>query len=475
MNKIIYLTLFIALTALQSCDDFLGNKPKGYMIPETYDDYVKLMAEQSLSSGVKTDGFFLTDDVHLLDDTASFADVTFANQGDDIRNLYAFKGGQIATPGNHDYQWNAAYNRIYTYNTVIEDVLSATGGSVDEKRRLRAEALYNRAYEYLNLVNIYGRHYDAATAATDFGVPIITTPKVTQSYKRSTVAEVYQKIEADLKEALPDLKPVALNLFHSSQNSIYSFYARMYLYMGRYEDALTNANKALELNDKVLDLKPYQTKDKKTWYRIVLPDGTPLPDKHENPEAVFVRLQDGRETITVSKDLLSAFQQDLPTGAVDQRRKLFYADDTVNMGRVDRFYGETCYILYSNVNVGFSSIENHLIAAECEARIGSKESAMTHLNTIRDNRIIGNTPLSATDKNDALLKVLRERRREFAFVGYHRLFDLKRLNKEEGLKKTITHQADGKTYTLEPGDNRYIFPINQLIINYNPDMPQYKR
>lgn len=52
---------------------------------------------------------------------------------------------------------------------------------------------------------------------------------------------------------------------------------------------------------------------------------------------------------------------------------------------------------------------------------------------------------------------------------------MKRLNYEDKFKKTVTHTADGETFTLAPNDNRYIFPINQMILNYNPGMPQYER
>lgn len=475
MKNYIYLILPLLLVLAQGCDKFLGNKPKGMTIPENFDDYAKLLAAQSLANSMSTDAFYLTDDIHLLDDTAQFADVSYVNQGDHERNLYAFKGGQIYTPGSSDNLWDGTYGRIYTYNTVIDNVLSSGESTEAEKWRLRAEALYHRAFEYLNLVNIYGKHYDATTAASDYGVPLIVSDRIEQSYKRATVAEVYLQIENDLKEAFPALAVTSLNRFHPNQASVYSFYARLYLYMGRYEDALTNANKALEYNDKLLDLKPYVIKDKTTWGRIQLPNGTALLDRDENPESVYVRLQDGRTTITVSKDLQEVFEKDLPANGIDQRRHLFYADDTVNMGRTNYFYGETCYILYSNLNVGFSSVENLLIAAECEARIGSKDKAMLLLDRLRDNRIANNTALTATDQNDALRKVLDERRREFAFTGFHRLIDLKRLNKEKQFEKTVVHTADGETFTLKPGDNRYIFPINQLILNYNPGMPQYER
>ena len=149
MKKYIYPILCTLLIVSQGCDHFLGNKPKGYAIPEAFEDYVKLFASQSLNSCMSTDAFYLTDDVHLLDDTVSAADLAYANQDDHERNLYSFKGGQIYTPGSDDNLWNAAYERIYTFNTIINNVLSSTDATDAEKHRLRAEALYQRAFEYL--------------------------------------------------------------------------------------------------------------------------------------------------------------------------------------------------------------------------------------------------------------------------------------------------------------------------------------
>ena len=146
MRKYIYPILCPLLIVSQGCDHFLGNKPKGYAIPEAFEDYVKLLASQSLNSCMSTDAFYLTDDVHLLDDTVSAADLAYANQDDHERNLYSFKGGQIYTPGSDDNLWNAAYERIYTFNTIINNVLSSTDATDAEKHRLRAEALYQRAF-----------------------------------------------------------------------------------------------------------------------------------------------------------------------------------------------------------------------------------------------------------------------------------------------------------------------------------------
>lgn len=477
MKKIIYLLLLLPCFILQGCDDFLGNKPKEYTIPERFEDYVKLLAAPSVSKCLTGEVNFLTDDIHLFDKTVQASTYAYMNKAEEEKNLYSFQKGQIYVPGNHDVLWNTAYDRIYTLNTVINDVLGSKDGSSNEKQRLRAEALYHRAFEYFTLVNIYGAHYDKNTAATDYGVPIVKAGSIVENYKRNTVAEVYKFIEDDLKEAFPSLKQIPLNLFHPGQNSVYSFYARMYLYMGRFDEALTNANKALEAKNTLLDLKPYTTKTNTTWKRIILPDGTPILDKHESPEAVYVRLSDDNvfAKTGVSRELTDLFKKDLPTGSLDQRRELYYLSDSADLGRVDYFPGETTYTPWMDVNHGFSTVENYLIAAECEARIGSKDVAMEHINHIRDYRIINNTPLTAATKDEALIKVLEERRRELAFVGMHRLADLKRLNKEERFKKTVIHTADGETFTLPAGNNRYIFPICQMILDYNPGMPQYER
>lgn len=478
MKKIIYLISLVAFFALQGCDDFLGNKPKGDTIPERFDDYVKLMASQSLNSCMSTEVNYLTDDIHLLDKTAQASTYAYMNKDEEEKSLYSFQHGQIYVPGNHDNLWNNAYGRIYTLNTVINDVMGSTEGSLNEKQRLRAEALFQRAFDYFALVNIYGAHYDKNTAATDYGVPLVKAGSVVESYKRNSVADVYKLIEDDLKEAFPSLKSTPQNLFHPSQSSVYSFYARLYLYMGRYEEALINANKALEAKSDLLDIKSYITKSNQTWGRIIsYPDSLAIVDKDDNPEAVFVRLLSGNVSgsVMVSQELRDLFKKDLKTEAKDQRRVLYYSDDSVDYGRVDYFPGETVYGPWMYINVGFSTVENYLIAAECEARVGSKDLAMQHINKLRDNRIINNTPLTATSKEDALIKVLDERRREFAFVGMHRLVDLKRLNKEDRFKKTVTHTADGETFTLSAGDNRYIFPICDMILNYNPGMPQYER
>lgn len=98
-------------------------------------------------------------------------------------------------------------------------------------------------------------------------------------------------------------------------------------------------------------------------------------------------------------------------------------------------------------------------------------------NTLRASRIKNHIPYKATDYTDkqkVLQLVLDERRCEFAMIGYMRYADLRRLNKEPQFAKTIIHQVGSETWELPPNNPRYIMPVPQNVLEYNPDIPQYE-
>ena len=478
INK--YIIMALSFLALQGCDSFLDNKPKGFTIPEYFDDYVKLMNNQSIYRTLDVYPAFLTDDARFgnKNDQNEFA---LNSKGEEVINVYKFKNGQIFTPGDNDGIWKNTYSSIFTYNAVINNVLTAPDGTEKDRQRLKAEALFGRAYELLNLVNVYGRHYDPTTAKSDYGVPILTSETVPQSYSRATVEEVYSKIFQDLEAAIPNLSDKVPYSFRPAKSVGDAFYARLYLYMGNYPAALESARKALASNNYLLDYKGY-TYIKGQWRRIVskADPSVLFLEKHDNPENLYTRLLNNTSYIfkgvCASQDLLDVFAKDLPAGATDQRLELFYGQGTFNPGNgAMSFPGYTMFAPYIEINVGFSTPEMYLIAAECEARIGSKDNAVNYINQLRDMRIIGNTPLSAGSNDAALQLVLEERRREFALMGITRLVDLKRLNRETRFAKTITHSCDGESWTLPANDPRYIMPVPLNVLDYNPGMPQYQR
>lgn len=473
-----YILPILAAILLVGCDDFLGNKPKGYTIPSSYEDYEKLF--NAVYNTVDFMPLYLTDDVKFLDDDYEYStDYILANQYDETINLYTFQPGQIYNPGSKDYTWNDTYDRLFTYNTVINSVMESEGGSEAIKQRIRSEAMIARAMDYFYLVNIYGAQYDANTSTTDYGIPYIKEANINLKYERNTVAEVYEYILADINEALPGLSEITNYTTHPDKNSAYALLAKVYLAMGDYAKALENANKVLNTRSEVLNLNDYEKTEGTTWGRVHIKgdESQRLPDI-THPESIFTRFpSDGLYYYgtCMSDELREVFKKDLQDGSVDLRKEYYFAEDVVNLGRVEQIPGEIAFVLYADSNVGLTTVETLLIAAECEARIGSASKAMDWINYLRDHRIENNVDLTAANKDEALEKVFEEKRRELCFKGIYRYMDLKRLNKEDKFKKTIKHIVNGETYTLEPNDNKWIFPINQEILDFNPDMPQYER
>lgn len=485
----IYLALIAATFALQGCDSFLDVKPKGYTIPEKFEDYEKLMNYANLYRSLDVYPSFITDDILLLSKNQTTVSwFEYEGKSDEQRNLYSFQHGQIYTPGNNDGIWEGGYSNIFTYNAVINNVMSSPDASDTEKKRLLAEALVGRAFEYLNLVNVYGKHYDAATAATDYGVPLVLSEEVSRTYKRNTVAEVYAQIAEDLNKATPNLSEKVAHSFRPNQSIGYAFLSRMYLYMGKYSEALTNANEALKISNELVDYKLYTTRHS-TFNRIILADNSDVtfPNEHYNVENIYTRMMNGTsylfKSVAASKDLLDVYKTNLATDGKDMRFELFFVTDQANFkmdanAAPEKFVGYSSFAPYLELNAGFTTPEIYLIAAECEARVGSIDKALGHLNKLRDSRIKGNvhyTNIPAMTKQQALKLVIDERRREFAFSGIYRLVDLKRMNREEGFAKTITHTAEGQTWELPANDSRYIMPVPLNVLDYNSNMPQYER
>ena len=108
--------------------------------------------------------------------------------------------------------------------------------------------------------------------------------------------------------------------------------------------------------------------------------------------------------------------------------------------------------------------------AECEARAGDYTEAIKIVNQLRAKRInpeSGEVNLTASSKDDAIAKVLRERRREMG--PFKRLYDVRRYNSNDYAADDVTltqrfysftssvidRSSEVKTYTLAPDAREY--------------------
>ncbi|SPZ85113.1 Uncharacterised protein [Sphingobacterium multivorum] len=291
MRKI-YIGLLFGLLTLNSCNKYLDIKPKGFTIPENLNDYKLLLNDQSLVRASAVYPNNLVDNLQSGDpqDVQSAASYDYYDYVK--KQLYSFAHGAIFEDGQYDPYWESAYSHIFTYNVVINNVLAATEGSEAEKKRVWAEAKVGRAFEYLSLVNIYAAHYNPASATKDLGVPLVLKEDINQKYERVSVQAIYDQVVSDLNDALPNLSTVQSNRFQAVRSVGFSFLSRVYLYQGKYKEALENAKQALAVNKTLIDYSLYTNKDKTTWGRVCLKtdNSVQFPDSRTNMEAVWSRL-----------------------------------------------------------------------------------------------------------------------------------------------------------------------------------------
>lgn len=464
-----------------SCNDFLNIKPKGIQIPEFYDDYLKLLNFKDLMKADEGYPIYLTDDIQLGDNTVDYGRFDMAM--DNVKNLYSFAHGPVYSEGEHDYFYKSSYYRIYVFNVIINNVGTCKDATEREKKSLIAEAKVSRAFEYLSLVNAYAKHYDKNTAKTDLGVPMLLSEDINAPYERWSVEKVYNQIFKDLSDAEEYIPEEASTPFRSSRNFLYAYMAKLYLYMGDYKNAIVAAEKVDMSKLEFINLTEYSINPKANGMGRIwnAETGEVYPKPEDNVEAVYARY--GNNTIGLSrniyasKSLLDTYSRDLPEGAVDQRRALYFSDDEFKLyNNVYKFPGMSMWVAYIQQNLGLGTPEFYLIKAESYIRNNEVEKGMKLLNTLRDNRIINNVHMPLDISKDAALKFLfDERRREFALTGIYRLVDMKRMMQEGLYTEDVVHTVGNTEFRCPAGDNRFILPLPPAVLSLNPSIPVYER
>ncbi|WP_343590945.1 RagB/SusD family nutrient uptake outer membrane protein [Flavobacterium sp.] len=239
-----------------------------------------------------------------------------------------------------------------------------------------------------------------------------------------------------------------------SKRAVYALLARTYLLMGQYQLSLENAEKALQMQNSLIDFKSLATAYS---YPVLI----------QNPEVIFSKtLLLTYNGAPLSTELLNSF------GANDLRYNYYTAPGTSFYPTyTGRGFGIYTYSYTNGINIGVSVPEMYLIAAECYARSGKIAEAVNYLNILRAKRFKSGTTytVSATTNKEALDLVLAERRKEFIGRGF-RWFDQRRLNLDPVYQKTYTRVFKGQTYTLAPNSDGYVFPINQNYIDLSPEL-----
>lgn len=148
-----------------------------------------------------------------------------------------------------EYTWELDYRVIGNCNKIIEIIQGLGNESTREQTIMMGENYYLRALSYFLLVNEFAQPY-SNNPTQNPGLPLkLTSDPNDLPQSRSTVAEVYDQVVLDLKDAITYL---TLQQGETPKSNIYAtkeaaeaLLARVYLYMENWDGAWEMANKVI--------------------------------------------------------------------------------------------------------------------------------------------------------------------------------------------------------------------------------------
>jgi hypothetical protein len=365
--------------------------------------------------------------------------------------------------GSHLGDWDGSYVAINEANYTIASALALVDKEPVLANRYHGEALFLRALFYFDLMRAYA--YEPTRIANNWDVGVVLRLEPTRTAAdadkrpRSKVEEVYVQIEKDLQQAITILtQHGTTNPYLATRGGAEALLAKVYLYWGKWSNAITQATAALS----------------HTTARLAEPSEVAgMFAKAPNPESLFeVNYDAATETLWVndctacytwpqgtwfamwpSAELLALFQ---PGDA----RLALYPTTANGIRYVNKYtYARGSWTDNSPV-IRYADVL--LMRAEAYAESGQTALAQADLNALRAKR--NAAPITATGA--ALINAIQdERRRELAFEG-HRWFDLKRRGMD------IVKPAYGSNPTVPFTDFRILAPLPNTQVQNNVQLKQ---
>jgi hypothetical protein len=376
------------------------------------------------------------------------------------------------------YVYRFYYRLISNANVLINGIDGAVGPDAD-KKIIKGQALAYRAWAHFQLVQLWGKRYDAATKPnTQLGVPLLLTNTL-EGQARATVEDVYTQVNKDLNDAEALLAGYVRGgtspKSNFNVNVIQGIRARVALAQQNWDVAATNAINArngfaLMTNADVLSGFNNTANSEWIW-------GTKQISDHNTFFYSYFAYISCNFNSTVIRTQPRAINATLweAIPATDIRKQLWDktgATVPVPPGGARVPYQNKKFLAFSSdLSIGdvpyMRSAEMYLIEAEARARQGGKETeARAALFTLMKNR--NPSYVLSTNTGQALIdEIMFNRRVELWGEGF-RFTDLKRLNlpmSRAGIPNHLT--ALTLVTTVPAGDKlwEWLFPQDELNAN----------
>lgn len=516
--------LVCALSTFASCDDFLDETPNkagsAYIYhmdqlkeitasPDLYLVANPLYVWYGITGSYGAEQMYFNDAIDMSPEYYYFAQ----NGGEDDWLMYTMdKAEWTENQYRMTNTWTPSWERIYRFNTVLENFESVEQTTEEDKWQVAGEAYFGRAYYHFLLMLEYCLWNEDKP-----GIGYREGTNLGEIPARETVKYTLDKIYKDLDDAEAAFNKAGKTTFVKETNfrptlpAVKAFRARVDLYRGNYESALSNANAALQAHNTLVTFKddPIYELDG-VMQEIHFLDETKTKINETIQCRYSKKLQNlGLQAFVEYEELYltSATQPSysLSSYSVPMSERHYNLFDKENDARWIYFYNTMYPIMdmYSiqeivdidgNIYSGCISAENQkwikpwmmhsytrfwgngpsdilgmttaemmLIKAECLARTGKTSEAAQILKDLRKTRFINEE--AANNIGGSVQEVLEEREREMTYLW--RFYDIKRLNGAENAgisikRKILSNQMDLNSVTemvISADDPRWALPF----------------
>jgi hypothetical protein len=438
-----YLVAAYLLCGIGSCKKYLDAKPNSKLatlqtlenLQSLLDDELRLNYQWPNIGEISANDYYLTD-VDLA-----------ALSKDSDRRMYNWETDNLQETTSGD--WYYSYLPVYYGNSVLEALpgIARNGTNSNDYDNIKGAAYFFKGAGMLSAALTWCQAYDASIAKQQLGLPIRTGTNFNVPSVRSNLADTYQQLIADLKQAAALLKVKQVHVMRPGKIAAFAMLSRTYLAMNQYAWTTLYADSALQLNSQLLD---YNTLNANAEYPIAL----------FNTEVLM-------SLSMITPDLLKPSVAKIPnelyaqykTG--DLRKTIFFKSNGNNTWAYKGSYNGDL-----NFFCGLAVDEMYLNRAEGYARAGKLTEALADLNKLllkRWNKTMVYIPYQSNNQQMVINWILEERRKELLMRGL-RWMDIKRLNRIDA-NITITRGMNSGNRILKPNDLRYALPIPEDIIN----------
>lgn len=385
----------------------------------------------------------------------------------------------------------AVYGELYSVigrcNFLLENLDKVEDNTYDEDdlNKLvlyKGEAHFARALAYSELIKMYCKAYDPATAKSELGVVLVTSYSNAGKLTRASLKDSYQLVLDDLKvaeECLALDEKDTQTLYNSTYftiGAVNALYARVYLYMQDW-------NNAVKYSTNVIESGKYLLSSATTMYTSAYSYYNYMWNYDSSTEIIWKvafettsyggalgRIFLNYDYKTYKPDYIPATWVLKSYSGTDLRYDSFFKNVTTGYTHgltcpvLVKYLGNQNFlaqnILHVNMPKVFRMSEQYLIRAEAYCQLGNYSKAGTDITTLRKARYSTYGSSTAITESTWLDIISGERVKELYMEGF-RLQDLKRWHKGFERKAQTNTVAPANSLKIAADDKRFVWPIPQ--------------